>query len=237
MLTQTVRNLAPHVDHTALRPFVTRRELDQLLAEARHHGFASVCLPPCHVAMAAAALRNSAVRVGTVAGFPLGFSTTDAKRNELIQATDAGAHEVDFVMNLSMFRSGEDGYVGDEMAALAEAAHARGALVKCILETAYLHDDEVVAACRLCAAAGVDYAKTSTGYAPEGARVATVYLMRRTLPPRVRIKAAGGIRTYEQALALLDAGADRLGTSQGVTLVRTDRPPASEDGPAGNETY
>ena len=211
--------LASQIDHTLLRPDATRAQLAQLCREAAAHGFAAVCVPPCFVAPAAALLAGTTVVVCTVIGFPLGYTTTASKLAEAATALADGATELDMVLNLTAFKSGRVGEVQAEIKALADLCHARPALLKVILETALLDPAEIEAACGLCAAAGADFVKTSTGFASRGASVEDVQLMRRVLPPAVRIKAAGGIRSRAAALALLAAGADRLGSSNSVALL------------------
>ena len=211
--------LAAHIDYTALRPFLDTQAFEAHLQEARQHGFASVCIPPYLVPQAADHLADSEVKVGTVVGFPLGYNALQEKLSELIRLIGDGADELDFVMNLSAFKSRQYAYVQKEIEQLTAVAHQAGRVVKCILETAYLEEDEVEYACDLCAAAKVDFVKTSTGFAPEGAQIRTVYQMRRWLPDTIGIKASGGIRTYEQALAFLEAGATRIGTSALLTEV------------------
>ena len=216
---------ASQIDHTLLRPEATAAQIGQLCAEAAAHGFATVCVPPCYVTAAAAALAGTGVGVCTVIGFPLGYATTAAKCAEAAIALADGATELDMVLNLAAFKSGDDAAAQADIAALAARCHAAGALLKVIIETALLDAAEIEAACGLCAAAGADFVKTSTGFASRGASVADVALMRRVLPPHVRIKAAGGIRDRAAALALVAAGADRLGSSNSVALLLADDAP------------
>ncbi|WP_400193511.1 deoxyribose-phosphate aldolase [Hymenobacter sp. B81] len=213
------QNLAPRIDHTLLKPEATQPHIEQLCAEARAAGFASVCVPPCYVTSAVNALYDSGVAVCTVVGFPLGYQLTKVKFFEAHQALADGATEIDVVMNVAAFKSGRLAEVEDELSQLAELCHFRGGLLKVIIETALLAPEEIVLACELCAEAGADFVKTSTGFASRGASVEDVQLMRRHLPAHIRIKAAGGIRTHAQALALVQAGADRLGASAGLALL------------------
>ncbi len=217
--------LASHLDHTLLRPDATRAQLAQLCHEAAAHGFATVCVPPCFVALAAKALAGTAVAVCTVIGFPLGYTTTTSKLAEAATALADGATELDMVINLTDLKSGRVGEVQAEVEALARCCHAQGALLKVIIETALLDAAEIETVCGCCAAAGADFVKTSTGFASRGASVEDVQLMRRVLPPHVRIKAAGGIRSRATALALLAAGADRLGSSNSLALLLEDDAP------------
>lgn len=211
--------LARLIDHTLLAPGATRDEIVRLCEEARTHGFATVCVNGVWVREAAVALDGSAVRVCAVAGFPLGASATRVKRYEAEAALDDGAVEIDMVLDVGGLKGGDDARVRDDVEAVAEAVHARGGLLKVILEMGLLSSDEKVRACWLAVAAGADFVKTSTGFGPGGATVADVELMRRTVGPAIGVKASGGIRTLEDALALVAAGATRLGTSRGVALV------------------
>ena len=219
--------LAARLDHTLLRPDATAAQVAHLCHEAAAAHLAAVCVPPCYVAAAAAALAGSGVAVCTVVGFPLGYATTAAKLAEAEIALADGATELDMVINISALKSGDDAAVQADVAALADLCRAHGALLKAILETALLDEAEIARAAGLCAAAGADFVKTSTGFASRGASVADVLLLRRVLPAHVRIKAAGGIRSRAAALALVAAGADRLGSSNSLTLLaEADENPA-----------
>jgi deoxyribose-phosphate aldolase len=215
-------DLAARIDHTLLRPDATEAEVLQLCQEAAAHGFATVCVPPCYVAAAAAKLEGSAVGVCTVVGFPLGYTASTVKFKEAEAALYDGADELDMVINISALKSGRAELVGREIADMAELCHMHDALLKVIIETALLTEAEIVQVCGLCATAEVAFVKTSTGFASRGASVADVELMRRSLPETIRIKAAGGIRTREAALALVAAGADRLGSSNSLALISDD---------------
>jgi deoxyribose-phosphate aldolase len=218
--------LAPLIDHTLLAPAATRDDVLRLCREAVEHGFAAVCVNGVWVREAALAVAGSEVRVCTVAGFPLGASASAVKRFEAVTALDDGAAEVDMVLDVGGLKGGLDSRVGDDVAAVVEAVHARGGLVKVILETGLLDEDEKVRACRLALAAGADFVKTSTGFGPGGATVSDIALMRSTVGPGVGVKASGGIRTAEDARALVAAGATRLGTSRGVEIVKGSEPAA-----------
>ncbi|NVO83409.1 deoxyribose-phosphate aldolase [Hymenobacter terrestris] len=218
-------NLAPYIDHTLLKPDATPEQIARLCAEAVTHGFASVCVPPCYVRQAADALQNSGVAVCTVIGFPLGYSLAKVKFFEGHLALNDGATELDMVLNIGALKAVQHEEVEDEIGQLAELCRMRGALLKVIIETALLTEAEIVTACQLCAEAGANFVKTSTGFASRGASVADIELMRASLPTHIRLKASGGIRTREAALALVAAGADRLGASDGVALLAQ---PASE---------
>ena len=211
--------LAARIDHTLLRPEATEAQIAQLCEEAAAHGFASVCVPPCYVAFAAGQLVGAGVAICTVIGFPLGYATSSVKFKEAEVAMYDGATELDMVINIAALKSGKAELVQAEILDLADLCHVHQSLLKVIIETALLTEEEIVLACQLCVAGEADFVKTSTGFASRGASVADVALMRRSLPDTMRIKAAGGIRTREAALALVAAGADRLGSSNSVALL------------------
>ncbi|GAB3198809.1 deoxyribose-phosphate aldolase [Pontibacter aydingkolensis] len=212
--------LAAYIDHTQLKPDATADQVMQLCDEARNYSFAAVCIAPCYVQLAKERLGpGSLVKVATVVGFPLGYQHAKVKFLETHQAIADGADEIDVVMNISAFKSGKYNEVENELSDLAKFCHLKEAELKVIIETALLSEDEIVKACELCANAGVDYVKTSTGFASRGATVEDIKLMRRVLPKSMKIKAAGGIRTYEDAKALIKAGADRLGCSASIQIV------------------
>ncbi|MGI4741643.1 MAG: deoxyribose-phosphate aldolase [Janthinobacterium lividum] len=215
-------NLAATLDHTLLRPDCTETQIVQLCQEARQHGFASACVPPCYVPLAARELSGSGVAVCTVIGFPLGYSSARVKFREAEIALAEGATELDIVLNVSLLKSGQLAAVMAELEDVADLADVHDALLKVIIETALLTEEEMETAARLCAEAGAHFVKTSTGFASRGASVADVELLRRVLPPSIRIKASGGICTRAQALALLAAGADRLGTSNSLAILQED---------------
>jgi deoxyribose-phosphate aldolase len=214
-----VRALAGLIDHTLLRPQATRSEVERLADEARQWCFASVCVNPAWVPLVAERLRGSGVKVATVAGFPLGSTLTSAKRAEAEAAILAGAHEVDMVMNIGAMKSGDLARVESDIAGVREVCRGGGAALKVIIENAYLTDDEKVSACRIVQRAGAEFVKTSTGFGPSGAKEEDVRLMRRTVGPVMGVKAAGGIRTLDDALKMLRAGATRLGTSASVAIL------------------
>ena len=220
--------LAARIDHTLLRLDATDAQIAQLCQEAAAHGFASVCVPPCYVAAATAQLAGTGVAVCTVIGFPLGYATSSVKFKEAEVAMYDGATELDMVINIAALKSGKAELVQAEILDLADLCHVHQSLLKVIIETALLTEEEIVLACQLCVAGEADFVKTSTGFASRGASVADVELMRRSLPDTMRIKAAGGIRTREAALALVAAGADRLGSSNSVALLaEADENPAA----------
>ncbi|MBC7807268.1 MAG: deoxyribose-phosphate aldolase [Akkermansiaceae bacterium] len=219
----THAEFARTIDHTLLKPDSTRRDCRRICEEAKTHGFASACILPAWVADAAEILDGSPVAVCTVIGFPHGIAPTGAKVAEVHTVVADGAKEVDMVINISALKSGSDLLVFQDIEAVVEAAEPGGALVKVIFECALLTDEEKQRACRMCVEAGADFVKTSTGFAGGGATIADVALMKAVVDGEAQIKAAGGIRTVEDALALLNAGADRLGTSAGIALLEAFR--------------
>lgn len=212
-------NLAGIIDHTILKPEATAADIQRVCAEARKHGFASVCVNPYWVSLAAFELRGSAVKVCTVVGFPLGANITETKMAETVAAIRVGANEIDMVMNIGAMRSSNEIAVRNDIRAVVEVAHRGGALVKVILETALLSDDQKVAACRIAKQAGAEFVKTSTGFGPGGATAADIRLMRETVGPDMGVKASGGIRTLEDLRSMVAAGASRIGASASVAIV------------------
>lgn len=213
-------NLESFIEHTNLSPQLTISDIDELIEEAKQYGFIGVCIPPFWVRRAYRERGNEKIVLVTVAGFPLGHNMTETKLDEIKRAIDNGADEIDLVWNISSFKTGIP-WTKIEVAKCSKLAHDHQRLLKVIIETAYLSNSEIEMACKLCADAGADFVKTSTGFAPAGATVEHVKLMRKILPSDVGIKASGGIKTYEQILAMIDAGADRIGTSSGVTILKT----------------
>ncbi|MCL4402356.1 MAG: deoxyribose-phosphate aldolase [Acidobacteria bacterium] len=214
-------DIAKLIDHTLLKAEATREEILRVCGEARQYGFASVCVNPYWVPLAARELAGSGVRVCTVAGFPLGATSTAAKVAEAEAAVRAGAQEIDMVLNVGALRSGRHDVAGSDIRCVAEACHRGGAILKVILETALLDDEQKTAACLLAKAAGADFVKTSTGFASGGATARDVALMRRTVGPAMGVKAAGGIRTYEDLKEMTEAGANRIGASASVKIIET----------------
>jgi len=213
------RTVARLIDHTILKPEATRDDVRQVCAEAVKFEFASVCVNPFWTKFAAAELRDSPVRVCTVAGFPLGATTTSAKVAETLAAVRDGAEEVDMVINIGALRGGERDIVKSDVLGVVAASHAHGAIVKVILETALLDDAQKTLACRLAQDAGADFVKTSTGFSKAGATVADVTLMRRAVGKSMGVKASGGIRTLADVRAMVAAGATRIGASASVRIV------------------
>ncbi|HZT43546.1 MAG TPA: deoxyribose-phosphate aldolase [Chthonomonadaceae bacterium] len=214
------RELAQRIDHTLLKPDAPEAAVRQLCGEARTHGFISVCILPCWVSVAQAELEDSGVRVGTVVGFPLGANATAVKGFEAEEAMRDGADELDMVLNISAVKSAAWQAVEADIAAVVAIAEAGGAEVKAILECAYLTEAEKRHAAEIVAGSGAAFVKTSTGFGPGGATVDDVRLLREVAHGRCGVKAAGGIRDLKTALAMLDAGATRLGTSAGLAILQ-----------------
>ena len=212
-------NIATFIDHTVLKPTTTISDVKILCNEAIEYGFAAVCIPPPLVKNAKAYLRDTEVKTATVIGFPFGYSTAKAKIFETQQAIEDGADEMDVVINLIALRGKAWTYLESEIKYIVEAVHKNEKVLKVIIESGILTNEEIVQCCEIYAKAGVDFVKTSTGYAEKGASLEAVQLMRQTLPSSIRIKASGGIRTYDFAKQLIGAGADRLGCSASVAIM------------------
>jgi deoxyribose-phosphate aldolase len=210
--------LAGTIDHSLLRPQLTLTEVVEGCALAARYEVVSVCVRPADVALAAKELAGSGVAVTTVVSFPHGDSTTDTKVHESTRAMDDGAVELDMVMNIGLFLTGDFQAVQDDIAAVVDSAGGN-AIVKVILENAYLTDEQKVAACHVAEAAGADYVKTSTGFAPTGATIEDLRLMRASVGPKVKVKAAHGVRTLDALLAVIEAGADRCGATATATIL------------------
>lgn len=213
-------DLAQMIDHTLLKPDATQAQIAQLCYEAKKHGFAAVCVNPTNVKLCAELLKGSPVKVCTVVGFPLGASPPEVKAYESQQAINDGATEVDMVINIGALKSKDYALVERDIATVARTCHNNGAVLKVIIEAALLTDEEKVKACALAKAAGADYVKTSTGFGPGGATVEDVALMRQVVGPAMGVKAAGGIRSFEDARQMVQAGATRIGASAGVRILR-----------------
>ena len=216
------------IDYTLLKPDATRDQVVALCDEAAHYGFHAVMVNPVNVALAAARLRGSPVKVGTVVGFPLGAKPTLTKLAEAEAALRNGAHELDMVLNIGALKSGDRVLVQHEMRSMVRLAHGRGASLKVILENCLLNQVEKILACSLALEAGVDFVKTSTGFADSGATAADVVIMRGVVGHKVGVKAAGGIRTAAQFMEMIDAGANRIGTSAGIEIVGEFGAPADD---------
>lgn len=205
--------LAKVIDHSLLRPELTTQEVIEGCQLAARYHVATVCVKPCHVRLAAELLKGSDVMVSTVVGFPHGSNTTEIKVMEAQKAMDDGAVELDMVLNIGELRSGNSDYVYQDIKAVCDVAHSRGVKVKVILENAYLTDEQKVLGCQLAEKAGADWVKTSTGFAPSGATLEDLRLMRRSVSEKVQIKAAGGVRTLDALLAVIEAGVTRCGAT------------------------
>src|ERR1700674_291653 len=215
----TDEDVAKTIDRSLLRPELDDQFIEDGCRLAAKYEVASVCCKPADVPRAVELLKGTSVAVGTVIGFPHGGTTTEVKVFEAEQALRLGATELDMVINIGALRSGRDAYVRDEIAAIVAVAHAASAIVKVILENAYLDDDQKVRGCRLAEAAGADFVKTSTGFAPTGATHEDLALMRRSVSPHVGVKAAGGVRTLDALLAVMDLGVTRIGATATATIL------------------
>jgi len=215
-------NIASFIEHTNLSPTLTIRDIDKLVEEAAEVGFLGVCVPPFWVKRAQREIGNRNIILVTVAGFPLGYNMTETKLDEIKTAIENGANEIDVVWNVTSFKTGLP-WTKIELAKCSNLAHNNDVLLKVIIETAYLSDPEIEKACKLCADAGADFVKTSSGFAPSGARVEDIVLMKKNLPDHVGIKASGGVKSLEQALALIEAGATRIGTSSGLAIIESSK--------------
>ena len=210
-------DIAAMIDHTQLKAFATTQQIEKLCQEAAEYHFASVCVNPCHVALAARRLKGTGVKVCTVIGFPLGANTPETKAFETRDAIKNGAQECDMVINIGALKEGNVDLVEKDIRAVVEAAN--GTLVKVIIETCYLTDEEKALACQAAARAGADYVKTSTGFGTGGATSHDVALMRAAIPDNMKVKASGGVHNYQEALAVVEAGASRIGASAGIAIV------------------
>lgn len=219
LIKEDPRKLADIIDHTLLKPDATRRQIEKLCQESLTYGFASVCINPIHVKYAVSLLDESNVKVGTVIGFPLGAVNAEDKVREAEQAIADGASEIDMVINIGALKEENDLLVENEIASVVKAAHGRGVLCKVIIEAGLLSDEEKVRVCQVAKKAGADFVKTSTGFTSSGATVHDVSLMRETVGPHMGVKASGGIRTLQSALEMIEAGANRIGTSTSVQML------------------
>lgn len=212
-------NINKLIDHTALKPNTNKESILKLILEAKTYDFASVCVNPCWVQLAHQELKNTDVKVCTVIGFPLGANTTQVKVFETKDAIEKGAQEIDMVINIAMLKDKEYDYIENEIRQIVEAAKNK-AIVKVIIETCLLTDEEKIKACELSQKAGADFVKTSTGFSTGGATVHDIALMRKTVGANMGVKASGGVHTHEEALAMVEAGATRIGASAGVKLLK-----------------
>lgn len=209
-----------YIDHTVLKPTTTLADVERCCREAIEYRFAAVCIPPLYVKNARKALHGTGVKVATVIGFPFGYNAIESKLAECILAIIDGADELDMVINLGALKNADWGFLAQEINHIFPIVKSKDKVIKVIVESGILTREELVKCCELYGAAGADYLKTSTGYAETGATVEAVQLMRRLLPSSVQIKASGGIRTYDFAAALIDAGATRLGCSASLEIVK-----------------
>ena len=208
-----------YIDHTILKPTCLAADIQKLCAEAKQYDFAAVCVPPNFVKLAKELVEGSTVQVATVIGFPFGYSATEAKIAEMILAMVDGADELDVVANISAIKNGDWMAIADEINHIMPIVRSKGKKIKVIIESGVLTDEEIIKCCDIYGVAGIDYLKTSTGYAEKGASVEAVQLFRKHLPEAVQIKASGGIRDYATAKQMIDAGATRIGCSAGVAIV------------------
>ena len=213
-------DIAKFIDHTVLKPTTLISDIEKLCAEAKEYGFAAVCVPPNFVKKAKALLQGSAVKVATVIGFPFGYSAVEAKIAEILLAIVDGADELDVVINISAIKNNDWQFLADEINHIMPIIRSKNKVIKIIIESGVLTDEEIIKCCDIYGLAGIDYLKTSTGYAEKGASVEAVKLFRKHLPQHIQIKASGGIRDYAFAKELVDAGATRLGCSAGVAIVK-----------------
>jgi len=211
-------DIAKMIDHTILKPDATKETVTRLCKEAREYGFASVCVNSCHVPLVSKLLAGSSSKTCCVVGFPLGAMLTTAKAYETAEAIRLGAEEIDTVINVGAVKDEDYDLVYEDIKAVVVAANKK-AIVKVIIETCLLTDEEKVKVCELCVKAGADFVKTSTGFSSGGATVADVALMKKTVDGKALVKASGGVRTVEEAQAVIEAGADRIGTSNGITIL------------------
>ncbi|PKM65306.1 MAG: deoxyribose-phosphate aldolase [Firmicutes bacterium HGW-Firmicutes-2] len=211
-------NLAKYIDHTILKPDASRDEVERICEEAKEYGFASVCVNVTHTKFVSETLKDSDVKTCTVVGFPLGAVLPEVKAYETGKAVENGSDEIDMVINIGALKDQDYELVERDIKAVVAAAD--GALVKVIFETCLLSSDEIVKACELSMAAGADYVKTSTGFSTGGATVEDVTLMKKTIGSAGKVKASGGIRDYDQAIKMIEAGAERIGASAGIAIVK-----------------
>ena len=215
--------IASYIDHTLLKPVCTSADINKLCREAIEFGFAAVCVPPFVVKQAVRTLEGTPVKTATVIGFPMGYSSLESKVSEIQEAIMDGADELDAVINLIALKNGDWSYLEKEMQQLGARIHEKEKIIKVIVESGVLTRDELIRCCELYGKLGIDFMKTSTGYAEKGASVSDVQLMRTQLPRQVKIKASGGIRHYAFAAELIEAGADRLGCSASLQIVEEEK--------------
>ena len=222
-MTISREQLAKLIDHTSLKPDATRQDIVKLCMEAKKYNFATVCVNPSYVALAADSLKGTSVKVGTVISFPFGATSSSAKAFETEIAASQGAQEFDMVTNIGALKSQDYQLVLSDISNVVKTAKKAGdgLIVKVILETGFLTDNEKVTTCKLAVEAGADFVKTSTGFGPGGATVEDVMLLRKTVGRQAGVKAAGGVRTLDKAMSMIEAGANRIGTSSGVVIIES----------------
>ncbi len=213
-------NINSYIDHTILKPTATLAEIEKVCSEAIQYGFAAVCIPPLFVTKAKESVKNSKPKVATVIGFPFGYNAIEAKVAEIVLAMVDGADELDMVINISAIKNNDWNFIANEINTIMPIVKSKNKIIKVIIESGVLTDDEIIKCCDIYGMAAVDYVKTSTGYSEKGASVHAVKLIRAHLADSVKIKASGGIKTYSFAKELIDAGADRLGCSSSVEIVK-----------------
>ncbi len=211
--------LATYIEHTNLKADCTAQDIIKLCNEAETFDFYGVCVPPYFVQLAKKTLKKPEIKIITVIGFPFGYGAVSSKVEETKKAINSGANEVDMVLNIAAFKSGDLTAVQNDVQSVVTACHLQNRKVKVIIETGYLNTEEIKVLCKICADCEVDFVKTSTGFAPEGATVEKVKIMRKNLPQKIKIKASGGIKDKSFAIALIEAGASRIGTSSGVLMM------------------
>jgi deoxyribose-phosphate aldolase len=217
----TKAQFARMIDHTLLKNTAIRKDIELLCSEALEFGFASVCVHPFYVGMCSSILHKSSTKVCTVIGFPHGMHRTGVKIAETMQAIHDGAQEIDMVIQVGALIDGDKDIVWNDIRSVVDTAHQSGAVVKAIIETSVLNEEQKISACEIVSDAGADFIKTSTGFAGGGATIEDIRLLRSHVDPDIQVKASGGIRTFEQALVMIQAGATRIGTSSGVSMVST----------------
>ena len=213
-------NIAPYIEHTVLKQTTTLAEVEKVCKEAKEYGFAAVCVPPLYVKKAKEFLADSEVKVTTVIGFPFGYCAIEAKVAEIVLAIVDGADELDMVANISAIKNGDWNFIANEINTIMPIVKNKEKVIKVIIESGVLTDDEIIKCCDIYGAAGVDYVKTSTGFAEKGASIHAVELIRAHLADSVKIKASGGIRSYSFAKEFINAGANRLGCSASIEIVK-----------------
>lgn len=215
-------SIANYIEHTNLKPDATKDDIIKLCEDAINYKMYGVCVSPYYVQFAKKTLKKSPVKLISVVGFPLGYATTSSKVEETKKAIMSGADEIDMVINLSALKNDDKATLQNDIQAVVTACHLQNKICKIIIETAYLSKEEIETACMICAEAGADFVKTSTGYAPRGASIEDIKYLRSILPKKIRIKASGGIKDLAFAQSLIEAGSDRIGTSSGVSMLEID---------------